>query len=267
MVNDIELFYFLALLQREGWGTAYEYWVKSLLLEKVLPERKALTRVLIAGLPEKYGLSLDFLLFSQRRSSHCVIVDDRYDRLEELKGLCRELVKLKLLKQGSFDFRVSHGRYLMEGLSFDQPFDLALSCESIQRFTGEIQPLIVKKLLELSKRSLLFFPNANHQGHRLKSHLSGVRKQDVQHWVSRIAGARIRNAGYLDMPFWPAGIKAGKLNDSFILKSNAAVKAVSGILRLWSQIDRRLPFSMRERNCHMIYADIESRRALCNPGG
>ena len=63
--RTIKSLYPLALAEGEGVGTAYEYFAKRLVLSSWLAKLPTVRRLIIAGLPEKYGSSLDFLLIAQ----------------------------------------------------------------------------------------------------------------------------------------------------------------------------------------------------------
>ncbi len=62
--HSIKALYALALAEGEGMGTAYEYYAKRLILGRWLAERPRPASILIAGLPQKYGASLDLLLLA-----------------------------------------------------------------------------------------------------------------------------------------------------------------------------------------------------------
>ena len=62
--RSIKSLYPLALAEGEGVGTAYEYFAKRLHLARWLKGTKPPQHILIAGLPEKYGASLDFMLLA-----------------------------------------------------------------------------------------------------------------------------------------------------------------------------------------------------------
>ncbi|MBK9050196.1 MAG: hypothetical protein IPL78_04505 [Chloroflexi bacterium] len=76
--------YPLALIEGEGLGMAYEYFVRRRLLRGWLNTRPRPRRLLIAGLPERYGFSLDFFLMAQEWSAELVVVDERPQRLEKM---------------------------------------------------------------------------------------------------------------------------------------------------------------------------------------
>src|SRR5262245_1728914 len=85
-VRSVRSLYPLALAEGEGIGTAYEYFAKRLTLTRWLASLPRPRSVLIAGLPEKYGSSLDFFLLANELGvAKAVIIDDRGPALEKLK--------------------------------------------------------------------------------------------------------------------------------------------------------------------------------------
>ena len=88
--RSIKSLYPFALTEGEGLGTAYEYFVKRLNLDGRFDDLPPNPRILIAGLPEKYGSSLDFfLLATDIKARELTVIDDRSAALEK----CRENVE------------------------------------------------------------------------------------------------------------------------------------------------------------------------------
>src|SRR5260370_7161182 len=84
--RSIKSLYRLAFAEGEGIGTAYEYFAKRLVLSKWLDGHARAKRVLIAGLPQKYGSSLDFLLIAQELgAAEIFVADDRPGALEKAR--------------------------------------------------------------------------------------------------------------------------------------------------------------------------------------
>ena len=77
--HSIKELYTYALAEGEGVGTAYEYFAKRLVLNRWLSSLSIPKRILIAGLPEKYGCSFDFWLLAKEWQAELVIVDERED--------------------------------------------------------------------------------------------------------------------------------------------------------------------------------------------
>jgi len=79
----VKSLYPLALAEGEGVGTAYEYFAKRLALRRWLGKVPASPRLLIAGLPQKYGTSLDFFLLAAELGAQLTVADDRHWALEK----------------------------------------------------------------------------------------------------------------------------------------------------------------------------------------
>ncbi|MGB9485744.1 MAG: hypothetical protein WCD04_06500, partial [Terriglobia bacterium] len=85
-LRSINSLYPLALAEGEGIGTAYEYYAKRLVLARWLASLRPPRRLLIAGLPEKYGSSLDFFLLAQDLAvTEVVVIEDRPWALEKCR--------------------------------------------------------------------------------------------------------------------------------------------------------------------------------------
>src|SRR5262252_6719711 len=84
--RSIKSLYPLALAEGEGVGTAYEYFAKRLILTRWLAKLPQARSLLIAGLPEKYGSSLDFLLLTQEMAvADVIVVDERPPALDKIR--------------------------------------------------------------------------------------------------------------------------------------------------------------------------------------
>ena len=76
--ETIKSLYPINLLEGEGVGTAYEYFVKLKKLERFINTIGPVKRILIAGLPERYGLSMDFVLIGRMLNAQVVVVDENF---------------------------------------------------------------------------------------------------------------------------------------------------------------------------------------------
>ncbi len=74
-------YYPIAMAEKEGAGTAYEYYVKARLLRQVIPAASPPRRILVAGLPEKYGFSMDFAILACSLNAEILFLDERAERL------------------------------------------------------------------------------------------------------------------------------------------------------------------------------------------
>ena len=82
---NLERLYQIALAEKEGLGTAYEYFIKINLLNKLLNGKK-LKKILVYGLPERYGFGFDSLVLAYIHGASLVIVDERQDVLDRARA-------------------------------------------------------------------------------------------------------------------------------------------------------------------------------------
>ena len=128
----MEYLYRLAIQEGEGLGTAYEYFSRLRLLKRLLNNKK-IKKVLIAGLPEKYGFGLDLLVFAGILDCNVYIVDDRKQALDALINNISILQNKKLLNIKKVEFE--HVDRL-DKIEHPGNFDLAVSSSVIQRLSS-----------------------------------------------------------------------------------------------------------------------------------
>ena len=120
-----------ALAEGEGVGTAYEYLAKRLVLTRWLGAAYVPERIAIAGLPEKYGSSLDFAIMAHEFGAELTVIDDRREALEKFENSVPQAQALDYLSG------LAWRSELVNDLSFRAPkkggHDLALSSEVLQR--------------------------------------------------------------------------------------------------------------------------------------
>lgn len=199
----LQLLHTLTLIEGEGLGMAYEYFVRRRLLLNWYRARPHPQRLLIAGLPEKHGFAFDFFLLAQEWTAELVIVDERPHRLAK----CQRLVAAAQ-HQGYFHnltptyLPVTDLIHLPE---LQQTFDLALSAELLQRIPSEWVPRFWHTLCQRTKAIGLFAPNADNPAHQLYSHLPGLYLDDM-HTIALMAHESQVRVGYLDIPPFPPGV-------------------------------------------------------------
>ena len=138
--HAIKSLYPLALAEGEGVGTAYEYVAKRHVLRRWLGQvrsqlpRNLPGRVLIAGLPEIYGTSLDYLLLAAELGWPALVVDDRPAFLAktEQAAAAAQAQTPNLLAGLQLQFQQVANVAHLPGV--DGPFGLAICNEVLQRF-------------------------------------------------------------------------------------------------------------------------------------
>ncbi|MFN2137174.1 MAG: class I SAM-dependent methyltransferase [Candidatus Promineifilaceae bacterium] len=247
-----------ALAEGEGIGTAYEYYAKRLLLIPWLVKLGLLQEMLIAGLPQKYGSSLDFLLLGAEFRMAVTVVDDRPEALAALNS------SLAALSDAGFRLPRSPRLVLADDLTtlytLKERFDLAISSEVLQRFGPDDRPAYLHRLRELAQAVAIFTPNADNAAHVGRSGLNGLRLDELRALCEHGPAAndhKLVTSGYVDMPPFPPGITRTEEQREEAATGFAEGAAMRG-LAYYAQIERFAPAAARRRWSHIVYA-------LCGP--
>jgi hypothetical protein len=248
--HSIRSLYGPALAEGEGVGTAYEYFAKRLLLGRWLGAWRP-QRILIAGLPEKYGSSLDFLLLAADLAAEVTVVDDRQSALDRL-AQALEAIATTPLPQIAIPAC---------GLVSDlanlprerEKWDLLLSSEVVQRLPAETRLAYMRGAIAAAERVALFMPNADNPAHTNLSGLSGLRLDELRGLVAA-AGAGDLNwqSGYIDMPPFPPGIVRTESQRQQASTGTAERLAMWG-LGYYARLERSFPARFRRQNAHIVY--------------
>lgn len=286
-IRSIKSLYTLALAEGEGVGTAYEYYAKRLVLSPWLRQIERPWRILVAGLPEKYGASLDFLQLAAELGAAVTVVDERPQAIAKIQGALAAAQA-----QGRLVHLEPACRVVARLTEVTEAFDLCLSSEVLQRLGSDARLAYVQRLQELAPAVALFAPNAGNPAHTNVSGLSGLYVSELKALVeSREAeeqggtgagergsrGAReqpevahslipstslraslsprhfVTLSGYIDMPPFPPGV---------VRDEGQRARAGSGrveALAMWAlgyyaRLEKFLPASIRQNYSHIIYA-------------
>jgi hypothetical protein len=257
--------YALALAEGEGMGTAYEYYVKRAALDRLLTGRPKPETMLIAGLPEKYGASLDFVLLAGELGAAVTVVDERPAAIARLQGALAALA-------GRTDLPLRPPAALLltdlDTLSaIAGHFDLALSSEVLQRLSPAGRQSYVSRLGTLASAAALFCPNAGNRAHNTHSGLAGLRLEEIRTLTadhrrptaSSLAVSRqpsaVVSSGYIDMPPFPPGITRSAGQREEATSGRLEALAMWGLGR-YARLERYLPESLRRRQSHIVYAFV-----------
>lgn len=249
---SIKSLYALALAEGEGVGTAYEYFAKRLVLAGWLKQVGRPKRVLIAGLPEKYGSSLDFLQLAQELGAAVTIVDERPLSLLKLQS------SLAAAQQEGWLTAVSPTLIPVANLAdlveVAGPFDLCICSEVVQRADPPDRAQYAARLRELGTAVALFTPNGDNPAHTNISGLSGLSLAELQTLFTRHAPpATRRQFGYIDMPPFPPGITRSDEQREQATSGRFEGLAMWG-LGYYARAEKILPASIRRRQSHIVYA-------------
>jgi hypothetical protein len=243
---SIKSLYPLALAEGEGVGTAYEYFAKRLALRKWLPGLTSSGDILIAGLPEKYGVSLDFLLLAEQLGRGVVVVDERPNALEKVKGALAAAQEIGLLQSVKPSYlQVADLRKMIE---LPGRFGFCISSEVLQRIPAMDRTDYWQQLMELAPAAAVFAPNADNPAHTNLSGVAGLHLDEMRGIVGTAA-----TTNYIDMPPFPPGMtRTGEQREQAESGRMEAI-AMWG-LGWYARLERFLPKQIRRTQAHIVFA-------------
>lgn len=248
--RSIRSLYPLALAEGEGAGTAYEYFAKRLVLRDWLRRLPRVDRLLVAGLPEKYGVSLDFFVLAEDLGvGAVVVVDDRPAALEKLAaGLAAARARGALA-------RLSPELVLTAALDrLDEvtgPFDAAIGSEVVQRLPADGRPRFATRLAALAPRVALFAPNGENPAHTSLSGLAGLELPELRALVARTGD--VLAAGYVDIPPFPPGLTRSAAQRAQA-ESGPLARVAMWALGHYARLERFMPRAWGRGHAHIVYA-------------
>jgi len=243
-------FYEVALLEGEGLGTAYEYYMKRRLLVKLLKEEGKLDSFCVFGLPEKYGTSMDFcLLAGEVKAARVTVLDERQEAVNKCTAVASKLKENKLLPEALL--------HVKSGLALnDEKYDFITNCDVFQRFSEEEALKMIAEAAVKSKISVFFLPNGFNVSHIPSP---GRKAINPVEFVKKIPQkAEVIRWGYIDMPPFPSGSKISEEKKKAV-KSGLFNFAVFIILKLWSLVEMLTPSFIRKRYSHAFYIAVKNR--------
>jgi hypothetical protein len=250
--RSISSLYPLALAEGEGIGTAYEYYAKRLVLARWLARVRPPRRLLIAGLPEKYGSSLDFFLLAQDLAvTKVVVIEDRPWALEK----CRESLAAARAIGELTRIRPQYVPVTEMGLTdeLSGEFDMCLGSEVLQRLEATGRRQYVSSFANLAPVLALFVPNGDNSSHRVISGLSGLSLNELRALVEREGVSA--TCGYVDMPPFPPG-----LTRSATQRERAANRKLERFamraLGYYARLETYFPSRWRRLHSHIAYAFV-----------
>jgi hypothetical protein len=254
--RSIKSLYPLALAEGEGIGTAYEYFAKRLVLTPWLAKIHPVRSLLIAGLPEKYGSSLDFLLLAQEMAvPDITVVDDRLAALDKGRHSLSEA-------QAKGELTSVHPNYVLVAdmarlVELTGTFDLCLGSEILQRLDSGRQKGYVEGLAKLAPVLALFAPNGDDPSHTNLSGLSGLSLTDL-HAVVATVGLPVL-AGYVDMPPFPPGLTRSAAQRRQATSGRVEALAMR-LLHHYARMEKHFPLGWRQAHSHIVYALVDAAK-------
>ncbi len=233
----------LTIASGGGYGTAYEYVVKYNRIKK-WTVRNDLKDILIPGLPERYGYSLDFMSVCPT-TTRVNVVESNRERLEQARLLGETGLKDRNINFFNQDLRV-----FAESRGKGKKFDAAFSCEVVQRLSADGAVDYIRLLRRMSKRVFIFVPNSDNQGHSRLTGLKGLTVSELE-GMMRAAGADPQSSGYLDIPPWPPGAGISAQTSWRIKKAYLPILKAFGI---FSVLENFYPGFICRDFAHLIYS-------------
>jgi len=245
---SFEIAYQLATAEGEGIGTAYEYLAKQRVIIKAINQFGSPKNVLIAGLPEKYGYSLDFVYFCKHIGADAVVADERKKKLKVFAKIFSKLKKQRFFTNTKLTLLEITN---WSDISFDSIFDFAISCEVIQRLDIAERAEYVRSIGKIANNIIFFVPNAENAAHAKISKLRALKLDELKKLCME-ANYKLISYGYIDMPPFPPGLKQKKMGKFGIsnMKMNFFFKI---LLIAWSILERKIPPAILKKQSHMIY--------------
>ena len=247
--------YPLALLEGEGMGTAYEYSIKLKILNRIAKEIQPLERLMIGGLPENYGLDLDFAMLAAWHGCRTVVVDDRPAILEAFAGALKSPPLDTLADAARFEMR--HLPALAQpALPGDGRFDLWVSNTVIQRLDSSELDDYLAQVREQSRYAVLFTPNKANSAHLTVSGLDGFFLPDLVDRCRQV-GLTVRQTGYMDVAPFPPGLQRSSEAKEKAVQSPIERSIMRG-LEWWLWGERFMPRFLKRRFGHILYVFVQS---------
>lgn len=257
--KSIKSLYEINLIEGEGLGTSYEYYVKLRKLKNFINSIGNIERILMAGLPEKYGLSMDFFFLAHLLRAETVVIDERNEALEKAWKALNTLKKKNLCNDINFFFSAvdSLAEFDNHCLHEDK-FDLAFSSEVLQRLK-EDKARYLLNLRKKAKNSAIFAPNGKNSFHVKLSGLKGVYLEELLDLCNQTgSGSNIFDSGYLDLPPFPPGLSRSQESRERASESRVDAFFMKG-LEIYSKIEKFMPKVVKEKNAHIVYVMIKNQ--------
>jgi hypothetical protein len=251
--KKIQSWYAINLIEGEGVGTAYEYFSKLRKLRKFINSTGKPKRILIAGLPEKYGLSMDFFWLGGMLNVEIMVIDDRSEALERAGRALSILKSEKLIDETKVSFikidRISE--FNSPNLTKER-FDLALSSEVLQRL-DIAQETYFSNLKNVAENFAIFVPNRDNESHANLSGLKSVYLGELlQHCRGAYPEATLYDYGYIDMPPFPPGLSRSQEKREKASESRFESFLMKG-LEFYGLCEDLIPKFIKKKIAHIVY--------------
>lgn len=244
---SINTAYEFALAEGEGLGTAYEYIMKKELLNRLVADVGQPRSILIAGLPEKYGFSIDFVKFAENANAKITVIDDRESRLSQFNQVLN-----RLKKHGYFtDLQLTELQVSdWAKITLDKTFNLVISCEVLQRLSASERIAYINNMNAIADNAAFFSPNGDNSAHAKVSKLHTLKLVELKSLCCS-GGYHAVDYGYVDMPPFPPGLKQKKAQG--VTKPSGKMKLLSKGLNVWAKLENKFPQGLTSKQAHIVY--------------
>lgn len=229
-------------------GTAYEYVAKRQVLRRWMVNRPA-GGLLVAGLPEIYGSSLDYLLIADELQIPALMIDDRPEFLDRAQEALASARVAGLLINVQVEFQ------LMEDLTLPnsqgRKFAWAICNEVLQRFDADGMLRYVRRLAESAETITLFAPNGDNASHTNVSGLSGLQLAQMEQLMAAVGRIGI-GTGYCDVPPFPPGVSRSEAERARAEQGWLEAIAMWG-LGQYLRLEGALPARWQREHAHIVY--------------
>lgn len=253
--RSIKSLYPLALAEGEGVGTAYEYVAKRQVLRRWLGERPS-GGLLIAGLPEIYGSSMDYLLIAEELGMPALAVDSNPELLGRAKAALSAARVAGFLGDVQVEFQLVAD--LTDPVPPGRDFAWAICNEVLQRFDAEGRSRYVSRLAQSARIVTLFAPNADNMSHTSVSGLSALHLAQMQQLMTAAGGTDVRT-GYCDMPPFPPGVSRSSEQRAQAEQGWMEAAAMWG-LGQYLRLEGALPTRWQRARAHIVYGLFRTRK-------
>jgi hypothetical protein len=253
--KNIQSWYAINLIEGEGVGTSYEYYAKLRKLRRFINSIGKPKRILIAGLPEKYGLSMDFFWLGGVLNAETVVIDDRSEALERVGKVLSMLKSEKLLDETKVSFIKTDP--ISEFNSPDLRFDLALSSEVLQRL-DKSKKTYISNLIKVAKNFAIFAPNRGNESHANLSGLKSVWLEELLRHCQEHSETQIYDYGYIDMPPFPPGLSRSQEKRDQAANSRIEIFLMK-CLEIYNACEDITPKFIKEKIAHITYIMVKNQ--------
>jgi len=251
----LQYWYPLNLLEEEGLGTTYECLAKMHYFKTWFSKSRNKT-ILVAGLPGKYGFSLDLILATYYLGATKInILDHRKNRLEKLKAIIANPtfpndLKLKTNLYFTKQKNIQSPKYLNKF----KTIDLICNSEVVQNWPST---KLKSWFTQLSAKQIIsFIPNGDNQSHMTTSHLKSIKLNRLKSFITTIPASNLK-IGYLDMPPFPPGIKRTSKQKKQLSDSKIILMSINYIFKLWLMVgELTILKPYLRKHAHLIFLTI-----------